>query len=151
MIAAVLAVSERTVAIMVEPIQGEGGVNIPGPAYLKELRALCDRNGLLLILDEIQTGMGRTGKLFAYEHTGIEPDVMTLAKALANGIPIGAMLAKDSVAGALTPGTVLLWEGAPVLWEYGLAALCDPSVLGPRSRSLGGDARAAGKRGTRGT
>ncbi|MBI3756890.1 MAG: aspartate aminotransferase family protein [Deltaproteobacteria bacterium] len=99
------AISERTIAIMVEPIQGEGGVNVPQPGYLKGLRDLCDRNGLLLILDEVQTGMGRTGKLFAYEHEGIEPDIMTLAKALGGGIPIGAMLARGSIAESFDLGS----------------------------------------------
>ena len=99
------AISERTVGILVEPIQGEGGVNIPRLGYLKGLRTLCDRNGLLLILDEIQTGMGRTGKLFAYEHEGITPDIITLAKALGGGIPIGAMLARGQVAESFNLGS----------------------------------------------
>ncbi len=99
------AISERTIAIMVEPIQGEGGVNTPSPGYLKGLRELCDRHGLLLILDEVQTGMGRTGKLFAYEHEGITPDIMTLAKALGGGIPIGAMLARGAIAESFNLGS----------------------------------------------
>ena len=99
------AVSERTVALLVEQIQGEGGVNVPRAGYLKGLRALCDRKGLLLILDEIQVGMGRTGKLFAYEHEGITPDIITLAKALGGGIPIGAMLARGEVAESLNLGS----------------------------------------------
>jgi acetylornithine/succinyldiaminopimelate/putrescine aminotransferase len=99
------AISDRTIAIMVEPIQGEGGVNVPLSGYLKGLRELCDRNGLLLILDEVQTGMGRTGKLFAYEHEGITPDIMTLAKALGGGLPIGAMLARGSVAESFNLGS----------------------------------------------
>ena len=99
------AISERTIAIMVEPIQGEGGVNVPRLGYLKELRDLCDRNGLLLILDEVQTGMGRTGKLFAYEHEGITPDIMTLAKALGGGIPVGAMLARGPIAESFNLGS----------------------------------------------
>jgi predicted acetylornithine/succinylornithine family transaminase len=99
------AISERTIAILVEPIQGEGGVNVPQPGYLKGLRELCDRHGLLLILDEVQTGMGRTGKLFAYEHEGITPDIMTLAKALGGGIPVGAMLARGSVAESFNLGS----------------------------------------------
>lgn len=99
------AISERTVAILVEPIQGEGGVNIPTPGYLKKLRTLCDRHGLLLILDEVQTGMGRTGKLFAYQHEDVTPDIMTLAKALGGGIPIGAMLARGSVAESFNLGS----------------------------------------------
>ena len=97
-------VGPQTCAVLIEPIQGEGGVCCPHPDYLKQVRELCDKAGVLLIFDEIQTGMGRTGRLFAYEHFGIEPDVMTLAKALANGLPMGAMLAKDSVAVAFGPG-----------------------------------------------
>ncbi len=99
------AISERTVAILIEPIQGEGGVVTPRPGYLKGLRELCNRHGLLLILDEVQTGMGRTGKLFAYEHDGITPDIMTLAKALGGGIPIGAMLARGEVAESFNLGS----------------------------------------------
>jgi predicted acetylornithine/succinylornithine family transaminase len=99
------AMDSHTAAILVEPIQGEGGVNIPDDGYLPGLRKLCDESGALLIFDEVQTGVGRTGKLWAYEHSGVEPDVMTLAKALANGIPIGAMLCREHVASALTAGT----------------------------------------------
>jgi len=98
------AMGDTTAAVLIEPIQGEGGVNMPPIEYMKELRALCDEKGVLLILDEVQTGMGRTGKLFAYEHYGIEPDVMTLAKGLAGGVPIGAMLATEDVAAAFGPG-----------------------------------------------
>jgi len=99
------AITEKTAAVMIEPIQGEGGVNIPDRDYLKRLREICDANGILLVLDEVQTGIGRTGKLFAYQHSGIAPDIMTLAKALGGGLPIGAMLAKDHIAAAFTPGT----------------------------------------------
>lgn len=98
------AISGKTCGIMLEPIQGEGGVNIPDDNYLACVREICDRHGILLIIDEVQTGMGRTGKLFAYEHYGIKPDIMTLAKALANGIPAGAMLATDKIAKAFVPG-----------------------------------------------
>ncbi len=98
------AVTENTCAVMLEPVQGEGGVNVPSREYMQGLRKLCDEKGLLLILDEVQTGIGRTGKLFAYEHFGIEPDIMTLAKGLANGVPIGAMLTKDKFACAFVPG-----------------------------------------------
>ena len=98
------AVSRETCAVMLEPIQGEGGVKCPVQGYLEGLRQLCDREGLLLIFDEVQTGMGRTGKLFAYERFALTPDIMTLAKALANGLPMGAMLAKEDVAKAFTPG-----------------------------------------------
>lgn len=89
------ATTSKTCAVMLEPIQGEGGVNIPDKDYFKQVRDWCDEKGLLLILDEIQTGLGRTGTLFAYEHEGIEPDIMTLAKGLAGGVPIGALLAKE--------------------------------------------------------
>jgi acetylornithine aminotransferase/acetylornithine/N-succinyldiaminopimelate aminotransferase len=99
------AMDSHTAAILVEPIQGEGGVNIPDDGYLPGLRKLCDQSGALLIFDEVQTGVGRTGRLWAYQHWGVEPDVMTLAKALANGIPIGAMLCREEVASALTAGS----------------------------------------------
>jgi acetylornithine/N-succinyldiaminopimelate aminotransferase len=99
------AMDSHTAAILVEPIQGEGGVNIPDDGYLPGLRKLCDESGALLIFDEVQTGVGRTGTLWAYEHSGVEPDVMTLAKALANGIPIGAMLCREEVATALSAGS----------------------------------------------
>ena len=98
------AISSKTCGIMLEPIQGEGGVNIPDDNYLAGVREICDRHGLLLIADEVQTGMGRTGKLFAYEYSGIKPDIMTLAKALANGFPVGAMLATDKISKAFVPG-----------------------------------------------
>lgn len=94
----------KTVAVMVEPIQGEGGIRIPAPDYLAKLRELCDEHGWLLILDEIQTGNGRTGKLFAYQHTGILPDVVTTAKGLGNGVPIGACLARGAAAEVFQPG-----------------------------------------------
>ena len=93
------------VAVLVEPIQGEGGVNIPNADYLSRLRAICDQRGWLLMLDEIQTGMGRTGRLFANQHNGILPDVMTLAKSLGNGVPIGACLARGQAADVLGPGS----------------------------------------------
>jgi acetylornithine aminotransferase/acetylornithine/N-succinyldiaminopimelate aminotransferase len=98
------AISDKTCGVMLEPIQGEGGVNIPDDHYLASVRDICDRHGILLMLDEVQTGMGRTGKLFAYEHSGIKPDIMTLAKALGNGLPVGAMLATDKIAQAFVPG-----------------------------------------------
>jgi acetylornithine/N-succinyldiaminopimelate aminotransferase len=103
--AAEAALTPRTIAIMVEPIQGEGGIVAPAPAYFQELRALCDRHELLLIFDEIQTGMGRTGTLFAYEQCGVTPDVMTLAKGLGGGVPIGAMLAAGQAADAFDKGS----------------------------------------------
>ena len=98
------AIDKHTCAVLLEPIQGESGVRIPAPDYLKNVRRLCDEHGVLLMLDEVQTGMGRTGKLFAYEHYGITPDIMTLAKGLGGGMPIGAMLATEKVAQAFKPG-----------------------------------------------
>ncbi len=95
--------TDKTCAVMVEPIQGEGGVNLPDEGYLTKIRAWCDRKGILLIMDEIQTGIGRTGTLFAYEQYGVEPDIMTLAKGLGGGMPIGALLAKEKTA-VFVPG-----------------------------------------------
>ena len=97
------ATTDRTAAVMLEPVQGEGGVNIPDDDYLVRVREWCDKNGLLLILDEVQTGMGRLGSLFGYEEYNVEPDVMTLAKGLGYGVPIGAFMSKES-AMALVPG-----------------------------------------------
>lgn len=98
------AISPRTCGIMLEPIQGEGGVIIPDDGYLAKVRDICNRHKILMIIDEVQTGIGRTGKLFAYEYSGVKPDIMTLAKALGNGFPVGAMLATDEVARAFSPG-----------------------------------------------
>jgi len=97
-------INERTCAVMCEPLQGEGGVRPLAPEYLRGIRELCDRHGLLLILDEIQVGLGRTGRLLCHEHFDIVPDIATLAKALGNGLPIGAMLAGEKVADAFAPG-----------------------------------------------
>ena len=98
------AIGPQTCAVMVEPIQGEGGVNLPSADYLKGLRELCDQTGTLLIYDEVQVGMGRTGTLFAYEHYDVPPHIMTLAKSLANGVPIGALVTTEEVAQAFVPG-----------------------------------------------
>lgn len=103
--AACEAIDDTVAAVIVEPVQGEGGVTPADPAYLAALRNRCDETGALLIFDEIQCGMGRTGTLFAYESTGVTPDIVTLAKALGNGVPIGALLAREDVAAAFTPGT----------------------------------------------
>ena len=100
-----IAQNPNIVAILVEPVQGEGGVNIPADDYLNKLRKLCDDHQLLLMLDEIQTGIGRTGKMFAFEHNQIVPDVCTLAKALGNGVPIGACMAAGKAAELLTAGS----------------------------------------------
>ena len=97
------ATTAKTCAVLLEPIQGEGGVVIPDNDYLRRVRAWCDEQNLLLILDEVQTGIGRTGKLFAYQHYGVEPDIITLAKGLGNGFPIGAVLAKERCA-VFVPG-----------------------------------------------
>ncbi|TVZ37961.1 acetylornithine aminotransferase [Alteromonadaceae bacterium 2753L.S.0a.02] len=117
------AATKNTVAVMVEPVQGEGGVNVPAADYLNELRALCDANGWLLILDEIQTGNGRTGKFFAYQHNAILPDVVTTAKGLGNGVPIGACLARGEAANILQPGNHgSTFGGNPLVCNAGLAA-----------------------------
>ncbi len=118
------AVNGKTAAVMVEPIQGEGGVNVPSEGYLKELREVSKKAGALLIFDEVQVGFGRTGKLFAYEHYGISPDIMTLAKGLAGGVAIGAMLATDEAASAFTPGAhASTFGGNPLATSAGIAAL----------------------------
>ena len=117
------ATNSQTCAVMLEPVQGEGGVNLPSDNYLTAVRRWCDQKGILLILDEIQTGMGRMGTLFAYEQYGIEPDIMTLAKGLASGIPIGAILAKDK-ASVFTPGEHgSTFGGNPVACAAGYATL----------------------------
>jgi acetylornithine aminotransferase len=134
------AVDATVCAVMLEPVQGEGGVYLPSPDYFSGLRRLCDDRGLLLILDEIQTGLGRTGKLFAHENFGITPDVMTLAKGLANGLPMGALLATEDAAAAFVPGTHASTFGAgPVVAtaaRTALGLLSDPAFLaGVRERS----------------
>ncbi|MHC4705536.1 MAG: acetylornithine/succinylornithine family transaminase [Planctomycetota bacterium] len=98
------AFSDEIAAVMVEPIQGEGGINIASNEYLQAIRRLCDQNGALLIFDEVTTGIGRTGKWFAYQHFDVEPDIMTMAKALGGGVAIGAMMATEEVAASLVPG-----------------------------------------------
>ncbi len=97
-------IDDETCAIMIEPVQGEGGVQIPDPEFLQGLRNLCDENEMLLIFDEVQTGMGRTGEWFGYQHSGVQPDVITLAKGLAGGVACGAMITKSEYAGDLRPG-----------------------------------------------
>ncbi|MBW1679193.1 MAG: acetylornithine transaminase [Deltaproteobacteria bacterium] len=134
------AVTDQTGAILIEPIQGEGGLNFPAENYLAQLRAFCDDNNILLIFDEVQVGMGRTGKLFAYEHYGIVPDIMTLAKALAGGLPIGALLARKEVARSFSPGThASTFGGNPLVTAAGIASLTtlnDPTLL-EHCRSMG--------------
>ena len=118
------AVDDQTCAVMLEPIQGEGGIRCPHPDFLGQVRRLCDQHGILMILDEIQTGMGRTGALFAHTHYGVTPDIMTLAKALANGLPIGAMLATQTVASAFGVGAhASTFGGSPLVAAAALETL----------------------------
>lgn len=131
------ATTGQTCAVMLEPLQGEGGVNLPDDGYLTSVRAWCDQKGMLLILDEIQTGVGRTGTLFAYEQYGIEPDIMTLAKGLASGMPIGAILAKDG-ASVFVPGEHgSTFGGNPLACAAGYATLkfvIDNDIAGNANR-----------------
>jgi predicted acetylornithine/succinylornithine family transaminase len=150
------ALDNRTAAVLVEPIQGEGGVNVPDDDYLPGLRKLCDAAGALLILDEVQTGMGRTGRLWAHQHAGIEPDIMTLAKGLANGVPIGAMLAREEIARALTPGShASTFGGTPFVTSVALATLTTvleeriPERAGRVGRYLADRLRAIGRNAVR--
>jgi predicted acetylornithine/succinylornithine family transaminase len=118
------SVDSKTCAVMLEPIQGEGGVNCPSEGYLKALREICDEKGVLLIFDEVQVGMGRTGKLFAYEHDGVEPDMLTLAKSLAGGVPIGALLIRKGIEESFKPGDhASTFGGNPLATAAGVAAL----------------------------
>jgi acetylornithine/N-succinyldiaminopimelate aminotransferase len=117
------AITPQTAAVMLEPVQGEGGVVIPAPDYLRELRELCSARGVLLILDEIQTGMGRTGALFAHEHAGIQPDILTLGKGLGGGLPLSAMVCRKDVS-CFSPGDQGgTFTGHPLLCAVGLAVL----------------------------
>ena len=128
------------VAVMIEPIQGEGGINIPDDGYLKSLRGICDKHDWLLICDEIQSGMGRTGKWFAHQHEGITPDVMSLAKALGNGMPIGACLAHGAAAELIQPGTHgTTFGGNPIACRVGLTVIeqLDKRGLVSRAGELG--------------
>jgi len=139
------AIGPKTVAILVEPVQGEGGVNVPPPDYLAELRAICDRHDLLLMFDEIQTGCGRTGTLWAYEQMGAVPDVMTLAKSLGNGIPVGAMVCNARAASGLDLGAHGSTFGGNCLTNAAAVAtlevLSDGKTL-PRARAAASRLRA---------
>ena len=133
-------VDEQTCAVMLEPIQGEGGIRCPDSGYLQQVRQICDKNGALMILDEIQTGMGRTGKLFAHEHYGVTPDIMTLAKAMANGLPIGAMLATEKVAAAFGFGAhATTFGGTPLVSSAAIETLkiMDEEKLPGRAEEVG--------------
>ena len=119
-----MSMGEDVCAVMMEPIQGEGGVVCPDPGYLEGVRALCSEKGVALIFDEVQVGMGRTGKLFAHEHYGVTPDIMTLAKALGNGLPIGAMLSTEELAQAFGPGShATTFGGTPLATAVSKAVL----------------------------
>ena len=138
--AADAAIDATTAAVLVEPIQGEGGVNLPSADYLPGLRKLCDDRGALLMLDEVQTGLGRTGAWFAYQHYGIEPDVLTCAKALAGGVACGVMLARPEVASALKPGMhASTFGGNPIACRAGLATIetIEADDLLARGRTIG--------------
>jgi acetylornithine/N-succinyldiaminopimelate aminotransferase len=125
--------ADTTAAVIVEPVQGEGGVRVLDPGFLKELRALCTERGIALIFDEIQCGLGRTGTLFAYEHSGVEPDLLTLAKPLAGGLPMGAILVTESIASAIKPGDHgTTFGGGPFVASVALHVvnrLADPELL----------------------
>ncbi len=118
------AIDGKTCAVLVEPVQGEGGVLVPAPGYLKEIRTMCDERNILLILDEVQVGMGRTGKMFAFQREGILPDILTLAKTIGAGLPLGAMLASEKVSAGFVPGSHgSTFGGGPIVCEAGLAVL----------------------------
>lgn len=118
------AMTPEVCAVMLEPVQGEGGINVAPPGYLKAVRELCDEHDLLLVFDEVQAGCGRTGKLFAYQHDDVAPDIMTLAKAMAGGAPIGAMVATERAAAAFTPGSHgSTFGGNPLVTAAGLACM----------------------------
>lgn len=123
-VAAALESNDGVAAVLVEPVQGEGGVHVPQPGYLEALRALCDQHDCLLMLDEIQTGVGRTGQWFAYQHENLQPDVMSLAKALGNGLPIGASLCNEKTKDILQPGSHgTTFGGNPLACAGALAVL----------------------------
>lgn len=138
--AARAAITQETCAVIVEPIQGEGGVHVAAPEFLQALRARCDEVGALLIFDEVQCGLGRTGTLWAYEAYGVEPDLLTVAKPLANGLPMGAVLMREKVAAVLQPGDHgSTFAGGPLVAAVALHVfqrLCDPAFLA-RVREMG--------------
>lgn len=123
------AVTPDVAAVLLEPLQGEGGVHVPGPSYLGAVRRLCDERGLLLMIDEVQTGLGRTGRWFGFQHAGVQPDVVTLAKALGNGVPIGACWARADVADVFVPG-----DHGTTLGGQPLAASAARAVLAEMER-----------------
>lgn len=132
-------ISDKTCAVLAEPIQGEGGINPAGPSFMQGLRELCREKGILLILDEVQCGLGRTGKVMAYQHYGIRPDIVTLAKALGGGFPIGALLATDEVGTGFAPGDhASTFGGNPLACAVGskmIDIISQPSFLNQVNRS----------------
>ncbi len=133
-------VDSETCAVMVEPVQGEGGVNVPDPAFLKGLRDLCDHHGMLLIFDEVQTGCGRLGQWFGYQHFNVQPDIITLAKALGGGAAIGALIARPEAAARLVPGThASTFGGNPLACAAAIATLetIEQEGLLPHVRRIG--------------
>jgi acetylornithine/N-succinyldiaminopimelate aminotransferase len=130
-------VDAETCAILLEPIQGEGGINLPPAGYLEGLRDLCDKNGMLLVFDEVQTGMGRTGKWFAHQHWNVQPDIFTLAKALAGGVAMGGIVAKPEVGAKLVPGThAATFGGNPLAARAALATIETIEAEGLLDRAL---------------
>jgi acetylornithine/N-succinyldiaminopimelate aminotransferase len=132
------SISDRTAAVLVEPIQGEGGIRVLPETFLREIRKICDEKGVLLILDEVQCGVGRTGKLFAHEWVGIEPDIMMVAKGIGGGFPLGAVLAKENAASGMTAGTHgSTYGGNPLGCSIGLKVMdiiSDPKFLNDVNR-----------------
>ena len=119
------AITDKTAAVMLEPVQGEGGIIPADPAYLKAVRALCDEHGIMLMFDEVKCGMGRTGSFFAWQTAGVEPDACSMAKALGNGYPIGAMVARRKYSHVLTPGTHASTFGGTPLASAAACAVID--------------------------
>jgi len=138
--AAAASITDKTAAIIVEPIQGEGGIRVPPPTFLKELRELCDKKNILLIMDEVQTGFGRTGRLFACEHSGVMPDVLCLAKSIAGGLPLGVTVAREDVVSSLKLGEHSSTFGGNPLVCAAASAAIDVMVgenLSERAATLG--------------
>jgi acetylornithine/N-succinyldiaminopimelate aminotransferase len=138
--AATKLVDAETCAILIEPIQGEGGINLPPAGYLQGLRKLCDEHGMMLLFDEVQTGMGRTGQWYVFQHFGVEPDALTLAKAIAGGVACGGLLAKKQFADKLVPGThAATFGGNPIACRAALAAIetIEEEKLLPRAVQIG--------------
>ncbi len=131
------AIDQSVGAVMLEPIQGESGINAPPPGFLQQVRALCDAHGLIMALDEVQTGLCRTGRMFAYMHEGITPDIMTMAKALANGFPAGAIIARPEIASVFEPGShASTFGGNPLAMAAGIATITTMRAKDMAGKSL---------------